>query len=222
MKLPSTGRREFLARASGTAGLAWLSTQWPAIIAAAEHAHQAAKSKTPVKFQVLTPAQSRDVEAIAAQIIPTDDLPGAREAGVVYFIDQALKTFARDTVAVYQNGLADLNQATKAKHPGVKQFADASAEQQHELLQELSNETDAAKMPGGRRPQARQAADFFQTIWQHTIFGFLIDPSGGGNRDYVGWKVIGRDPEHSFASPFGFYDKDYPGWQAAMQAAENK
>jgi len=48
-----------------------------------------------------------------------------------------------------------------------------------------------------------------------TISGFLIDPDSDrrGNRDGVGWKAIGRDPQHMFQPPFGFYDKDYPGWQ---------
>jgi len=210
-------------QASGSAWLAWLSAQWPAVMAAAEHAHQAVNSKTPVKFQVLTPAQAKDVEAIAAQIIPTDELPGAREAGVVYFIDQALKTFAADSLPSYQQGLAELNAAASKKYPGVKQFADASAEQQHEMLQVLSDEAEGSSTaPARRRPQAAASTDFFQTIWQHTIFGFLVDPSGGGDRDYVGWKVIGRDPAHSFAAPFGFYDKDYPGWQEAMAAEEKK
>jgi|SRR3974390_1304594 len=222
MKQPSKGRRDFLLQAGGSAGVAWLATQWTAIVAAAEHAHQAVTSKTPVKFQVLTAAQARDVEAIAAQIIPTDDLPGAREAGVVYFIDQALKTFASDTLTVYQKGLADLNARTGEKYPGVKQFADASATQQHELLEELSNGTNPAATRGRRGGQAGASADFFQTILQHTVSGFLIDPSGGGNRDYAGWKVIDRDPSHSFAPPFGFYDKDYPGWQRAMGAEEKK
>jgi len=222
MNGPSTGRREFLMQAGGSVGLAWLSTQWPAVVAAAEHAHQAINSKTPVKFQVLTPAQAKDVEAIAAQIIPTDELPGAREAGVVYFIDQALKTFAADTLPTYQKGLAELNATASKKYPGVRQFADASAEQQHEMVQALSEEAESANVPARRRPQAAGGADFFQTIWQHTIFGFLVDPSGGGDRDYAGWKVIGRDPAHSFAAPFGFYDKDYPGWQEAMAAEEKK
>jgi len=222
MKIPSTGRREFLAYAGGTAGVAWLNAQWPGILAAADHAHQATKSKTPVKFEVLTPAQARDVEAIASLIIPTDELPGAREAGVVYFIDHALKTFASDAVETYQKGLAHLNGETSAKHPGVKQFADASLEQQEQLLHELSDEIPSQNVGGRRRPQIGPAADFFQTIWQHTISGFLVDPSGGGNRDYVGWKVIQRDPAHSFAPPFGFYDKDYPGWQADAKAGEKK
>jgi hypothetical protein len=45
--------------------------------------------------------------------------------------------------------------------------------------------------------------------------GFLIDPDSDkrGNRDAVGWKLIGRAPGHMFQPPFGYYDKDYPGWQ---------
>jgi len=182
----------------------------------------AAKKTMVATFARMDQAAQTVSDIIAAQIIPTDDLPGAREAGVVYFIDQALKTFASDTLTVYQKGLADLNARTGEKYPGVKQFADASATQQHELLEELSNGTNPAATRGRRGGQAGASADFFQTILQHTVSGFLIDPSGGGNRDYAGWKVIDRDPSHSFAPPFGFYDKDYPGWQRAMGAEEKK
>ena len=34
-------------------------------------------------------------------------------------------------------------------------------------------------------------ADFFATVRAHTVYGFLCDPSYGGNRDYAGWKVVG-------------------------------
>ncbi len=213
MKLDQTARREFLLQAGGAAGAAWISAQWPAVVAAAQHAHQAANSKTPVKFEVLSSEQARQIEAIAAQIIPTDELPGAREAGVVYFIDRALKTFASDTLPVYHEGLAELNQAAGKKYPDVKSFADANEEQQQALLTEFVEEHKSAT--GSRRRNAPLGSnDFFQTVWQHTVFGFLADPEAGGNRDYAGWKVIGRDPAHSFSPPFGYYDKDYPGWQA--------
>jgi len=175
-----------------------------------------------VRFEVLSAAQAKDVEAISAQIIPTDALPGAREAGVVYFIDRALKTFASDALATYQRGLADLSALTSKKYPGVKQFADATDAQQKELVTEISSEVKSHSVGGRRRPQTGTPDDFFQTIWQHTVFGFLADPSTGGNRDYAGWKVIGRDPAHSFAPPFGFYDKNYPGWQKAMETEEKK
>jgi hypothetical protein len=46
----------------------------------------------------------------------------------------------------------------------------------------------------------------------------LIDPDFGGNPNGVGWKVIDREREHIFQPPFGYYDKDYPGWQPAKEA----
>lgn len=222
MKPHQPARRDFLLHVSGAMGAAWIGAQWPAIVAAAQHAH-AAVTSTPGKFEVLTRDQAQQVEAIASQIIPTDDMPGAREAGVVYFIDRALKTFASDSLAIYQKGLAALNQVTIESYPGVKSFADASFEQQEKLLTELTSEHKSQTLPPRRRPVI-VSADFFQTIWQHTIFGFLIDPEVGwrGNRDYAGWKVIGRDPAHSFSPPFGYYDKDYPGWQASSPETDKK
>jgi len=219
MKSIPTPRREFLVQTGRAAAAAWVSTQWPAVVAAAQHAHEAAKSDASAHFEVLTPEQARNVEAIASQIIPSDELPGAREAGVVYFIDRALKTFASDALPVYQKGLADLNQLTSEKHPGTKSFADATSEQQASLIAELAKPLNS-NLPRRNRQQA--SADFFQTIWLHTVFGFLVDPEGGGNRNYAGWKAIDRDPAHSFSPPFGYYDKDYPGWQPASSETEKK
>jgi hypothetical protein len=34
--------------------------------------------------------------------------------------------------------------------------------------------------------------------------------------------VVGRDPDHTFSPPYGYYDKNYPGWQAAKAEAEKK
>ena len=169
---------------------------------------------------MLTPEQARNVDALASQIIPSDELPGAREAGVVYFIDRALKTFAKETLPLYEGGLAGLNRLTSEKYPGVPSFADASSEQQAVLVAELAEEEPA---PGNPRWLGERASrDFFSTFQQHTVLGFLADPEAGGNRDYAGWKVIERDPAHSFSPPFGYYDKDYPGWQPSSSETEKK
>src|SRR5580658_2392998 len=124
MKRDENARRNFLLQAGGAAAAAWISAQWPAVIAAAEHAHQSVKSPIPGKFEVLTSEQARQVEAITSQIIPTDDSPGAREAGVVYFIDRALKTFASSSKPLYEKGIIQVNELTRAKYPGTKSFAD--------------------------------------------------------------------------------------------------
>jgi gluconate 2-dehydrogenase gamma chain len=220
MKAIQSARREFLLQGGGAAAMALTNALWPSILSAAQHAQEAVKSGGKAHFEVLTAEQARNVEAITSQIIPTDDLPGAREAGVVFFIDHALKTFASDTLPLYQQGLVEVSQLTSKKFSGVKSFADATPEQQESImvvLGERLNDTGGRR----RRPQLPQG-DFMQTIWQHTVLGFLAVPEAGGNRDYAGWKAIGRDPAHSFAPPFGFYDKDYPGWEAASAAEMEK
>ena len=60
------------------------------------------------KFAFFTPEQAVEVEAMAAEIIPTDETPGAREAHVVAFIDRALVTFERDRQEDYRKGLDEL------------------------------------------------------------------------------------------------------------------
>jgi hypothetical protein len=39
-------------------------------------------------------------------------------------------------------------------------------------------------------------------------------PAYGGNRDAAGWKLIGFEDQHVFHPPFGYYDRDYPGFVA--------
>jgi gluconate 2-dehydrogenase gamma chain len=221
MKPIHSERRNFLWQMGGVAGAAWLGAHWPSIAAAADHAHQAANSKLPVSFEVLTPEQAKEVTAIAARIIPTDEDPGATEAGVVYFIDRALRTFAAEDRPAYDEGLKDVNRMTSEMFPGVERFSAASVEQQDTLLKELSkNQKSAGRSM--RRVVAGSKDDFFPVIWGHTLMGFLVEPEEVGNRDYVGWKLIGRDPAHTFSPPFGYYDKDYPGWQAVSMAETEK
>jgi hypothetical protein len=45
-----------------------------------------------------------------------------------------------------------------------------------------------------------------------TILGLLALPRYGGNRDEIGWKLIGFNDAHAFNPPFGYYDRDYPGF----------
>jgi gluconate 2-dehydrogenase gamma chain len=209
-------RRNFLTRAGGAVSAVWLSAHWPAIVAAAEHAHQVAKSAAPAKFQFFSPEQVVEIDAITARIIPSDETPGAREAGVVYFIDHALTTFAIDDQKSYREGLPALQSRVHELFPAVEKFSAATPDQQDQLLHTFDEKSEY-----GRRFRLNSTAKpFFETIRVHTIVGFLIDPDSGGNRDGVGWKVIGRDREHMFQPPFGYYDKDYAGWQPNPPDAE--
>lgn len=212
-------RRNFLLRAGTGLSAAWVSANWPALLSAATHAHSAAKAAMPPKFEFLTPEEAAEIEAISARIIPTDDTPGAREAGVVYFIDRGLATFAADDQKTYREGLPELQARVSEMFTGAAKFAGLAEEQQDEVLHSFGENAPATGRALRMRPRAQ---NFFGTVRLHTIQGFLIDPEFGGNQDGVGWKVIGREREHMFQPPFGYYDKDYPGWQPAAKEAEKK
>ena len=210
-------RRNFLTRGGAAVSAAWLSTHWPAVVAASEHAHQAAKSSAPAKFQFFTPEQAAEIDAISARIIPSDETPGAREAGVVYFIDRALATFAVDDQKAYREGLPALQARVRELFPSIEKFSSATPHQQDQVLHSLDEQTAPARK---HSRSSGASSSFFQAVRVHTVVGFLVDPDSGGNRDGVGWKVIGRDRKHIFQPPFGYYDKDYAGWQPNPPDAE--
>jgi gluconate 2-dehydrogenase gamma chain len=215
----SVSRRKFLSQGLTGVSAVWVSAHLPALMAAADHAHNAANSATPPKFEFFTPEHAAEVEAITARIIPTDETPGAREAGVVYFIDRGLATFYADDQKTYREGLPELQARVSEMFPGTNKFSGLTAEQQDEVLHSFDTGGDGSRRSVRARPGAQ---NFFETLRQHTIAGFLIDPEYGGNHDGIGWKVIGREPEHMFQAPFGYYDKDYPGWQPMGKEADKK
>jgi gluconate 2-dehydrogenase gamma chain len=44
-----------------------------------------------------------------------------------------------------------------------------------------------------------------------TVAGMFALPSYGGNRDHIGWKLLGFTHQHVWAPPFGFYDAGLVG-----------
>lgn len=212
----SLSRRRFLSRGFTGLSAAWASAHWPALLAAATHAHQAAKSPAPPKFEFFTADEAKEIDAITSRIIPTDDTPGAHEAGVVYFIDRGLTTFSVDDQKTYREGLPAMQSRVAEMFQGKSKFLELTSEQQDEVLHSFDEQNAQGRQRRFRTNAGAQ--NFFDTLRQHTIAGFLIDPDYGGNRDAVGWKVIGREREHMFQPPFGYYDKDYPGWEVAMKA----
>jgi gluconate 2-dehydrogenase gamma chain len=162
---------------------------WPLIASAQEHA-LLAQSTSVTHFESFDAATANDISAIAAQIIPSDDGPGATEAGAVYFIDRALQTFASDQQVAYRAGLADLKARREKMFPGSASFAGLSKAQQFQLLKSI------------------EKTDFFDLLRTHTILAWLGPPEYGGNRNHVGWKYIGFDDAGAFDPPFGYYDTE--------------
>ena len=189
-KTKGSSRRSFLTGSAAGLGSAWIAANWSGILEAQEHAKRAATSGSPGKFEFFSSEQALEVESVAAQIIPTDDTPGAREAGAVYFIDRALTTFDRERQAVYTQGLGDLQAKTRELFPNATKFSGLSAAQQIQVL------------------KAIEKTPFFAQVRTHTITGFLANPEYGGNRDEIGWKLIGFDGKFHYQPPFGYYDAE--------------
>jgi len=184
-------RRLFMIKSCAGLGSAWIVSHLPEIAAAQEHAHIAAQSEAPSKFEVFTHEQSVEVEAIAAQIIPSDDTPGAREARVIYFIDRALATFATGERAAFVEGLNDLQKKARKRFGKTKKFSELSSGQQTELLKEI------------------EKSQFFELVRTMTILGMFSNPEYGGNYNQIGWRLLGFEDQFHFKSPFGFYDAEY-------------
>ena len=189
----SFSRRSFLSGSSQVLGAGWLALNQAGIAAAAVHAHASVSNPERRALGTLSAAQARDIDAIASQIIPTDDTPGAREAGAVYFIDRALATFFAAHRDDFQSGYRELAAAVAGTHAGAP-FADLSPQRQHEFLRTV------------------QSTPFFWTVRFLTVLGLLADPRYGGNHEGVGWKLIGFEDQHVFQPPFGYYDRDYAGF----------
>jgi hypothetical protein len=188
MSTRGTSRRSFLVDSVSSLGAAWFAANYAGILATEEYVLQAAQSGQPAPFAFLTKEQAVEVEAMAAQIIPTDDTPGAREARVVSFIDRALVTFERERQPVYTQGLKDLEAQSKQIFPNASRFSALTSDQQIQVL------------------TAMEKTPFFNLVRTHTISGFFASPVHGGNANKVGWKLVGYDDSLNHKPPFGYYD----------------
>ena len=194
MDTEDLARRSLLQAILASIGAAALPLGWAEIAQASHEAHAASQLAGKAKLSFLSAAEAADVEAVAAQIIPTDDTPGAREAGVVYFIDRALGSFLSQLATDYRAQLSDFQVTFREHHPGGAPFAALPSVEQVAYLETVD-----------RTP-------FFDTTRLLTILGMFSMPEYGGNRNGVGWKLIGFEDRHAFQPPFGYYDRDYPGF----------
>jgi gluconate 2-dehydrogenase gamma chain len=157
-------------------------------------------------WQVLSPTEVALLEPLVARLIPADNLgPGALEAGVAHYIDGQMATpwaegdhfyakgpfepglptqgyqFSHTPAALFRMGLVRLGEVVQQQHNAP--FQNLSPEVQDGVLTQLEKgELDLSPIPGPL---------FFQTVLDLTLEGFFADPLYGGNRDMVGWKLVG-------------------------------
>jgi gluconate 2-dehydrogenase gamma chain len=188
-------------------------------------------SDTPAPSRFFDEHQRATVEAAMARIIPTDDTPGAREAGSVDFVDRYLTGIGYIYARPDGNGFERLEgrqadawqqrvDLARSKYvAGVEEldrlchedyqsdFVSLEEDQQDAMLRRIERagspeaerawkDTPAIAYGGPVEPALQQTnaeadLDFFNLLVTHTRQGFLSDPVYGGNRDQVGWQVIG-------------------------------
>ena len=153
-------------------------------------------TKSHLRF--FTEKEASLIDAITEQIIPTDEWPGAKDAGVINYIDkQLLGPYLRHQVK-YRSGLAAV-QASCNQLYGNK-FESLSWDDQTEFLKKM----EAGKLADleiGDKPNSpenkiwKEISDktFFGLIRDHSMQGFYGSPRHGGNKNYVSYKMIGLD-----------------------------
>jgi gluconate 2-dehydrogenase gamma chain len=184
---PATDRREFLIESARLTTAGWLAFQLPLLASLQACARQDFAQNAP--FKTLTPAEGAAMRAFAAQILPAEhDLPGAEEAGAVFFIDRAVSVppYA-EKLPELRTGLAALDVRAKTFR-AAKGFASLDSTQQIALMREV------------------EASPFFKTARMLTLMGTFSEPTYGGNRDGIGWHLAGMEHADTFQAPFGWYD----------------
>jgi gluconate 2-dehydrogenase gamma chain len=157
-------------------------------------------------YSFLNADEAAFVEAAVARLIPADDIgPGALEADVPVYIDRQLAGAWGEGARLYQAGPwrsvpAEMGYqlpftpaevfrralraiAAELGRSDAGAFAGLDAAAQDAYLRALEEEErDLDGVPSNV---------FFQYLLDMTVEGFFADPVYGGNRDMVGWKLIG-------------------------------
>jgi gluconate 2-dehydrogenase gamma chain len=217
-RLPPGRRRVFLKQiaAVGAAPLAGAaaSVAGAAQSSDAQTGDSGASASAPLPFAWLffNGEEARTADAALARVIPADENgPGAREAGVVVFLDRQLAgawghgdhfyrkgpflpgtpqqgyQLAFTPAEMFRLGFAKLEENAHKLRGAA--FADLTPEQQDELLAQAEH----GRLDFGVLPSAA----FFASLVDATMEGFFSDPIHGGNRDMIGWKLVGFPGVHA-------------------------
>jgi gluconate 2-dehydrogenase gamma chain len=166
-----------------------------------EHATSTIANARPAVYQpqFFTAIEYTTLDQLTEMIIPADEHPGAREAGVSEFIDFMA---ANDPTIQqrFRSGLRWLDEC--AQKTNGSSFAKLSAEQQEKLLATLAyREHYQAGQEDGQK--------FFKLIRRYTVMGYYTTRIGFEALDFPGLRLYSEspacphkdDPEHRHLPP---------------------
>ncbi|MGB4247924.1 MAG: gluconate 2-dehydrogenase subunit 3 family protein [Pseudohongiellaceae bacterium] len=189
----SLSRRNLL-KGVGLTGAALMTAGSGSVVAQTAATAQAAPVRIRVTeaFETLTAAESAALDAMASRILPSDDgTPGAHEARAVHYIDRALMSALAASREQYAAGLAALD--AHAMEVGGSPFHMLPTSDQDAIIDAITR----SAIPS----YPALNAGFFNTVRTHTIDGTFSDPYYGGNRDFVGWDMIGYPGVRAISTP---------------------
>ncbi len=198
-------RREIL-RYIGIASIAGTFpgfNKW-AFACAQSHVHEAVVATAqppagPYKPLFFNPQQFQMIEHLADMILPADDTPEAKEAGVAEFIDfmvaNRVPVSARRDVRCTQDAIELGNEAqnrfvagldwmnARSKSEFGQIFMECTAEQQKNLLEELAYKSKF-------KPTTESGRQFFQLMRDYTVVGYYTTKIGLESLGYPGLRVV--------------------------------
>jgi gluconate 2-dehydrogenase gamma chain len=146
------------------------------------------------------PSEYQTIDILTDLIIPADETPGARAAGVSEFIDFMAAHGEAEIQQPLRDGLAWLDTTAKNSHGDV--FARLPEEHQIALLKKVAYRNQPS--PGDLEGQK-----FFQLIRRYTAMGYYTSRIGLEELDFPGLRLYTQspacphtnDPEHLHLSP---------------------
>ena len=136
------------------------------------------------KFKFFTPYQATVIEEVTSLIIPSDNSPGAREAGVVFVIDNSMSENNR-LQTLYLQGIEWLDLMSKMLS-GENSFLDLNQDEMIEILniadQKKSLLYKEANIPRVDRDKNIESL-FFDNLVRQTFNIFYTSD--------LGWEVVG-------------------------------
>jgi len=174
-------RREFITLPAKSVGGLLLYTL------AGEPVVKAQNGDVRIPLRSFTAAEARVVEAACSRIFPSDDSgPGAKEAGVVIFIDRQLAgPYGRDKYRYTKPPFVE--STPEHGYQGQKN----PREVYREGIAQLGNFADLTPAEQDQKLRAIEKTTFFAMLRRHTIEGMFSDPMYGGNAGLIGWQLIG-------------------------------
>ena len=189
---PSLSRRNLL-KGVGLSGAALLAAK-SGSLSAQPSAASASPQRIPVReaFETLTALESSTLDAFCSRILPSDENgPGAHEARAVHYIDRALAGPMSASREQYGIGLSALeNYSLESRGTSFHLLPESEQDAIIEAMIE-SPIVGYTMLNGG----------FFFMVRTHTIDGTFSDPYYGGNRDFIGWDLLGYPGVRAIATP---------------------